>query len=131
MGLPHIVQQLDCNGMTGRASDLCAGAADTHLCFTSTFVMAALMTPAACLHSLHDNATVMAGQMLSCISTSSCSCSQQAQVIYTPCAGTSSTMSCSRCSSPAMSNNSASHDAGVVGFSTFLDADGITGCRWI
>ena len=84
----------------------------THFRFVSSFVTAALIMPTARLHSLRDNAAVTASRMLGGDST----CSRpRSSVIYTPCAGTSFTMSCSRRSTHAMSNDGASRKAGVAG----------------
>ena len=85
----------------------------------SNFVTAALIMPTARLHSLRDNAAVTASRMLGGDST----CSRpHSSVIYTPCAGSSFTMSCIRRSSHAMSSDSASREAGVAGFRAFASA---------
>ncbi len=105
------------------------GSKRTHLRFASTFATAALMTPAARSHSLRDSAAVTASRMLGRASTSSCPRSRHARVIHTPCASASSTISCSKCSSPAMSNDGASRGAGVAGFGGFADGDSVVGGR--
>ena len=92
---------------------------------------AALMIPAARSHSSRDSAAVMARRMLSRVSMSFCSNSRGVQVTHTPYTGTLSTMSCSRRSSPAMSNSSAERGAGVTGFNAFAEPDDIAERRWI
>jgi hypothetical protein len=104
----------------------------THFRFASTFVTAVFITPAARSHSLRDSADVTARRILGLASTGSCSRRRRARVIHTPCASTSSTISCSARSSAATSNDGASRGAGVVGFGGFRVADdGAADRKWI
>ena len=77
----------------------------THFCFVSTHMNGALMTPAARSHSLRDKTPVSVRRMLGCDLTSSGPRIRRAHVIHTPFTSTSSTMSCKRRSSLAMSND--------------------------
>ena len=94
---------------------------------------AAFMTAAARSHSLRDRAAVTARRMLGRISTSSCPRRRRARVIHTPCASTSSTISCNTRSSPAISNDGGSRGAGVDVFGAFrVTADECAGeRRWM
>ena len=73
--------------------------------------MAAFMTPAARSHGLRDSAATVS-RMLG-----------RTRMIHTPCASTSSTISCNTCSSLAISNDGGSRRARVVGFGVFRVAD--------
>ena len=97
--------------MMGKAPNS-RGSKRTHFCFTGTFVKAAFMTPATRSHSLRDNAAVTARRILGCTLTSSCPRRRRARVIHTPCASTSSTISCNTRSSSAISNDRGSREAG-------------------
>ena len=89
------------------------------------------MTPATRSHSLRDNAAVTARRILGCTLTSSCPRRRRARVIHTPCASTSSTISCNTRSSSAISNDGGSREAGVDGFGAFrITADDCAGERW-
>ena len=65
--------------------------------------------------------------------TSSGPRNRRARVIHTPYASASSTISCSRRSSPAMSKERAWRDAGVAGLTGFVDVDedGVAERSWM
>jgi hypothetical protein len=96
-------------------------------------VTAAFITPAARSYSLCDSAAIMSTGMLGRASTNSCPRRRRARVIHTPCASTSSTISCSTRSSHAILNDGASRGAGVVGFGAFkvVDDDSVAQSRWM
>jgi hypothetical protein len=87
---------------------------------TSVRLTTAFMTPAARSHSLSDSVAVIARRFLGLSSTNSCPRRRRGSVIDT---STSPTISCSTLSSPAISNDSGSRGAGVVGFGAFRVVD--------